>query len=251
MKKMIVLMFLAAFTLLAGCLEKPMTLNEAELIARTSSCMAQGNLTNSSFFNNESQTWWIDLDTIKPGCAPACVVYMTNKTAEVNWRCTGLLPQNLTEEEARQIALESDCMKEGGLKNESFYNENSKTWWFDMDVVKPGCNPACVVFKENQSTEINWRCTGLLPINVSECFKPCHIEIGTDYTANPPVCFADVLACTMEYRAGDVCLKYVNCEVREDGCGTTIDPKFSQCITCFEDAAAGKKNQTECEDSYQ
>jgi hypothetical protein len=54
-------------------------------------------------------------------------------------------------------------MKEGGLKNFSFYNENSKTWWFDMDVVKPGCNPACVVFEENRTTEINWRCTGAIP----------------------------------------------------------------------------------------
>jgi len=54
----------------------------------------------------------------------------------------------------------------------------------------------------------------------------------------------------MEYRAGDICLKYVNCTVKGEGCETTLDPKFSECISCFEDAAAGDKNQTECEDSY-
>ena len=43
--------------------------------------------------NSNTGTWWIDLpiDREKPGCNPACVVDEAAKTAEVNWRCTGLL----------------------------------------------------------------------------------------------------------------------------------------------------------------
>ena len=43
--------------------------------------------------NEYTGTWWVDL-LIKPekeGCNPACVVDIVNKTAEVNWRCTGRL----------------------------------------------------------------------------------------------------------------------------------------------------------------
>ncbi len=42
-------------------------------------------------------------------------------------------------------------------------NEGTKTWWIDMDIVRPGCSPACVVNVETRTAEINWRCTGLLP----------------------------------------------------------------------------------------
>ncbi|MFH1780167.1 MAG: hypothetical protein ABH803_03440 [Candidatus Micrarchaeota archaeon] len=46
----------------------------------------------------------------------------------------------------------------------SMYNENSETYWFDLtDATNhyPGCSPACVV-NANLSTEINYRCTGLI-----------------------------------------------------------------------------------------
>ncbi|MBN1463879.1 MAG: hypothetical protein JW922_09440 [Paludibacteraceae bacterium] len=75
------------------------------------------------------------------------------------------LPEPLmSEKKARSIAEASSCLDEGILKDmEPMYNENSKTWWFDMQVEdKPGCNPACVV-SEDESVEINWRCTGLIP----------------------------------------------------------------------------------------
>jgi hypothetical protein len=64
---------------------------------------------------------------------------------------------------ARDIAKSSDCMKEGTLKSSFVHNEVTKTWWFDMDVEKEGCNPACVVSEETFTAEINWRCTGLIP----------------------------------------------------------------------------------------
>jgi predicted lipoprotein with Yx(FWY)xxD motif len=68
-----------------------MSYNEARQIAQGSACMNEGNLTNESVYNNITMTWWLGMDTVKPGCSPACVVYGENRTAEINWRCTGLI----------------------------------------------------------------------------------------------------------------------------------------------------------------
>lgn len=69
----------------------------------------------------------------------------------------------LSEAEARVIA-EKTCIKGGETLAPGYYNENSKTWWFDANLnsTKPGCNPACVVSAETKTAEINWRCTGLI-----------------------------------------------------------------------------------------
>ncbi|MBU4142987.1 hypothetical protein KJ590_03235 [Patescibacteria group bacterium] len=67
----------------------------------------------------------------------------------------------LSVSEALAIAKNSDCAKSGTVQEESFYNSNSKTWWFTLQADKPGCNPACVV-AEDKTAEINWRCTGLI-----------------------------------------------------------------------------------------
>lgn len=81
-------------------------------------------------------------------------------------------------EDARLIASASQCSGKGSINSEGTYNSNSKTWWFDLNVKnefkQEGCNPACVVFAENKTAEVNWRCTGLnLPINDSiNVFNP-------------------------------------------------------------------------------
>ena len=67
----------------------------------------------------------------------------------------------MSEEIARSIAENSECVNDGPLKENVFYNENSKTWWIDLDIDKPGCSPACVVY-EDETVKINWRCTGLI-----------------------------------------------------------------------------------------
>ena len=54
----------------------------------------------------------------------------------------------------------SECSKAGNVLESAFYNENTKTWWFGMDIEKEGCSPACVVSEETFTAEINWRCTG-------------------------------------------------------------------------------------------
>jgi hypothetical protein len=62
----------------------------------------------------------------------------------------------LTEGEARRSA-EDNC---GSLKDSYFYNEETHTWWFDLQEEKQGCSPACVVDEVHNTAEINWRCTG-------------------------------------------------------------------------------------------
>ena len=69
-------------------------------------------------------------------------------------------------EEAIAIAQDSECVEKGELTEESFYNQNTKTWWIDLDMrpefEEEYCNPACVVSEETKTAEINWRCTGLI-----------------------------------------------------------------------------------------
>ena len=70
-----------------------MTLTEAIDIANKSDCVAEGELLESFFCNEDTGTWWIDLEIDKPGCAPACVIDVEKGSAEINWRCTGLIPE--------------------------------------------------------------------------------------------------------------------------------------------------------------
>ena len=66
---------------------------------------------------------------------------------------------NLTR--ARQIAKNSVC---GNRMGDSYFcNEETGTWWLDLNIEKEGCNPACVINIETKEAEINWRCTGLNP----------------------------------------------------------------------------------------
>jgi hypothetical protein len=69
---------------------------DAREIANASDCAKQGNLTANIVHNENTRTWWTDLAPFenKSGCNPACVVSEDNRTAEVNWRCTGLLVPN-------------------------------------------------------------------------------------------------------------------------------------------------------------
>jgi len=70
----------------------------------------------------------------------------------------------LRRDEAYTIAKNSLCSLEGKIISEgSFYNIATKTWWFDVDVIREGCSPACVVNVETKIAEMNWRCTGATP----------------------------------------------------------------------------------------
>lgn len=66
-------------------------------------------------------------------------------------------------DEAKSLAQSGEC-QQGKLKDNHYCNENSGTWWVDLDIKDPkNCNPACVVWVKDKKTEINWRCTGLNP----------------------------------------------------------------------------------------
>lgn len=88
-----------------------MSYEQALEIAQKSECAEQGQLQESHFCNEYTGTWWIDLAVDKPGCSPACVISVVDGSAEINWRCTGLVePEETVDvpegaEAAREAAL--------------------------------------------------------------------------------------------------------------------------------------------------
>jgi hypothetical protein len=100
MKKHILFGLLLVSLLVTGCAREvcvdkesgaELSLKEAEEIAAKSEC--GDNIKAGHICNDFTGTWWIDLDIEKPGCSPACVVDVNTKTASINWRCTGLIPE--------------------------------------------------------------------------------------------------------------------------------------------------------------
>jgi hypothetical protein len=65
---------------------------QARAIAEAS-CIKGGEALTGGTYNEGTKTWWFDanLNATKEGCNPACVVNELTKTAEINWRCTGLI----------------------------------------------------------------------------------------------------------------------------------------------------------------
>jgi hypothetical protein len=68
-----------------------MTEIEARVIAEKE-CIKGGDALEAGVYNKSSKTWWFNanLNATREGCNPACVVSEETKTAEINWRCTGL-----------------------------------------------------------------------------------------------------------------------------------------------------------------
>ena len=121
--------------------------------------------------------------------------------------------------EAKEIAVNSECgenLKEPYLEF-SVCNADTGTWWIDLDIEKEGCNPACVVDIETKTAEINWRCTGVIPVATEEAAAPAATQ--------PVVCwyghlvslpegaqFDDYLALEPE-GAGEMGLEGANAEI--------------------------------------
>lgn len=76
---------------------RSMDLKEAENIAQRD-CGDAGviDINKEQNCNRITGTWWLGLYPKEPkqGCNPACVVNIDTEKAEVNWRCTGLIPSN-------------------------------------------------------------------------------------------------------------------------------------------------------------
>ncbi|MFH0852094.1 MAG: hypothetical protein V1845_00585 [bacterium] len=70
---------------------------EARQIAEATCIKGGESLAASGLYNENSKSWWFDanLNATQQGCNPACVVSEDTKTAEVNWRCTGLGEPNV------------------------------------------------------------------------------------------------------------------------------------------------------------
>lgn len=66
--------------------------SDARTIAERS-CIKGGEALSAGMYNEGTKTWWFDanLNATREGCNPACVVGEETKTAEINWRCTGLV----------------------------------------------------------------------------------------------------------------------------------------------------------------
>ncbi|MCX6746250.1 MAG: hypothetical protein NTX00_04540 [Candidatus Parcubacteria bacterium] len=73
------------------------TLSEAQArVIAEKTCIKGGEALANGVYNEITKTWWFDanLNATKAGCNPACVVDEATKTAEINWRCTGLILPN-------------------------------------------------------------------------------------------------------------------------------------------------------------
>jgi hypothetical protein len=87
---------------------------------------------------------------------------------------------SLSYEEAVEIAQSSVCLAEGQLKETRFCNEDTGTWWLDLDLDAPNCNPACVVDLNSRTAEINYRCMGALPPKETEEEPPAPVPTPTE-----------------------------------------------------------------------
>jgi hypothetical protein len=70
------------------------TITEAEArIIAEKACIKGGEAVGKGSYNPHSSTWWFDanLNATQAGCFPACVVDEKTQTAQINWRCTGVV----------------------------------------------------------------------------------------------------------------------------------------------------------------
>lgn len=91
--------------------EVGMSLDEAVRLAESSECVSEGALKETYFCNDSTGTWWIDLEIDKPGCNPVCVVNVLDKTAKINWRCTGVASPKVKSETISKPTMQIDTAK--------------------------------------------------------------------------------------------------------------------------------------------
>lgn len=104
---------------------------------------------------------------------PACTVKEPEKPAPTEEYCIKKdTNERMSLIEAKSIA-QKVCGEGSGLKDTYVCNKYTGTWWIDIEIEKPGCNPACVVNVATKEAEINWRCTGALPEDDINSFEDC------------------------------------------------------------------------------
>ncbi len=109
-----------------------------------------------------------------------------------------------------------ECSSIGDISTEGIYNENSDTWWFDLTSFEEieGCNPACVVNLPREEAEVNWRCTGLKPVCISEG------ETGNYFDED--VCCSGLTRIGNSFVSGGGCVAPTNGRFKCTNCGDTV-----------------------------
>ena len=94
-----------------------------------------------------------------------CAQKLDNKTNEFCLTEDGNVKMSISE--AKEIAMNSECGGNGSLKDEYYCNTGTSAWWIELEpnVEEKGCNPSCIINVNIKNAEINWRCTGLLPVD--------------------------------------------------------------------------------------
>lgn len=104
-----------------------MAIGEARSIASASQCSEIGTINPEGEYNSISKTWWFDLAVVDEYknelCNPACVVSEETKTAEINWRCTGL------KDELIRVSIPTPNQVVGSPL--SIEGEARGTWYFE------------------------------------------------------------------------------------------------------------------------
>lgn len=97
--KKLVLIIVAILILVSGILifypSNNNSLKEARIKAQEAAQEINATLTGNYEQNNYTNTIWFELKdatSIKSGCDPVSVYNVNTRKAEINWRCTGLLP---------------------------------------------------------------------------------------------------------------------------------------------------------------
>lgn len=85
--------------------------------------------------------------------------------------------------------------------------------------------------------------SGCIPVKEQKCgIESCH---GLDITCGPDV----PEVCTEEYRLGDFCRQYADCEVLDGNCQLVESDRFGQCKSCVDECSKlGGEQAFVCED---
>ncbi|MDD5417323.1 MAG: hypothetical protein PHW96_00355 [Candidatus Nanoarchaeia archaeon] len=91
-----------------------MGIEEALEIAGAGDCAISGTLASEGTCNDVTGTWWIDLVLNEPmeGCSPACVVDIETGESEINYRCTGLVIEETSEETTEEVEIPEETKAE-------------------------------------------------------------------------------------------------------------------------------------------
>jgi|GEM_PF-4623511 len=157
-----------------ACLEEPSTpeqmcgtmdYSKAKSIA-SNSC---GTLTDEYYCNESTNTWWFKLNMEMTGCNPHCVVDTKSGKAEINYMCTGAIPETPVTDETNCMCTREYNPICGKIKvcttNCSLVSPNSS--------VKPACESKCYYEQRTFGNKCVADCEGAEIVYSGECQSDC------------------------------------------------------------------------------